>query len=424
MMKKLFAAAAVTVCALAAAVSVSAKEALYSDIDTYINHYPISAYAVDGKMAVVAEDLRDYGFSVEWDANARALHILRDPNVTQLYRKDVYKPSAPSGTKMSDIYDTDITVDYNGIPLESYALNGYTLIPVNDLAELAGRGEWNGDIRAYKVWIDGLSQCDYAPLTQRCRNLYYATSYGYNPTMDFWEDMDSDGESERVQFYSGGEGKYGEISATLTIDGAATGDFLKGCVGYNIEAVYLMDMMPNDHAKEIAVFTMCESADPMLKIFRYSNGGVKALNFDLWDKWFGTRIQPDFWLGYADDFPLTVNDDGSITLQTQTDSNGMWDVYTTYRINEYGNIVLVPQDTYTVVPSSWYHSDQWGYWLVEQTFTGSGLPLYQGDRIKPVLDDGNNHIYIQKSNGQGGWFTIPEYSLSYGNVSKMFIMAG
>ena len=144
--------------AVAFGVTAYAQEAQYSDIDTYINNYPISAYGVYGKMAVVAEDLRDYGFDVVWDEAARALHITRNSSVMQLTRKDVYKPNYPSGTFFSDIYKSDIKVDYNGTQLQSYALNGYTLIPINDFAAIAGREEWLGDIRAYKVWIDdGLS---------------------------------------------------------------------------------------------------------------------------------------------------------------------------------------------------------------------------------------------------------------------------
>lgn len=149
------------------AVTVSAKTALYSDIDTYINHYPISGYAVDGKMVVVAEDLRDYRFNVIYNNDERALHITRNTDVTSLIRKDIYDPDYPSGTKFSDIYESDIKVDYNGIRLQSYAINGYTLIPINDLAALAGSETWISDMRAYKVWIDWIDICEYKPLEKR-----------------------------------------------------------------------------------------------------------------------------------------------------------------------------------------------------------------------------------------------------------------
>ena len=167
-MKKKILSAAATVIGLSAlmCIGASAQEAQYTDIDTYINHYPINAYGIDGKLAVVAEDLRDYGFNVDWDEGAWALHISRNDSVSQLTRKDIYKPSQSSGSKFSDIYRSTISVDYNGIPMEGYALNGYTLITVNELAALAGTEEWNEDNRYYNVWIDGLSTCEYKPLTQ------------------------------------------------------------------------------------------------------------------------------------------------------------------------------------------------------------------------------------------------------------------
>ena len=92
-------------------ISASAQEAQYTDIDTYINHYPINAYGIDGKLAVVAEDLRDYGFNVDWDEDAWALHISRNDSISQLTRKDIYKPSQSSGAKFSDIYRSTISVD-------------------------------------------------------------------------------------------------------------------------------------------------------------------------------------------------------------------------------------------------------------------------------------------------------------------------
>ena len=429
MLKKVLT-AALTVTGMAAlGTAAYAQEAQYSDIDTYINNYPISAYAVDGKMAVVAEDLRDYGFDVVWDGASRALHITRNNTVTQLTRKDIYKPNYPSGTFFSDIYQSDIRVDYNGTELQSYALNGYTLIPINDFAAAAGSEEWLGDIRAYKVWInDGLSVCEYMPLTQRCVNLWYMTDYNSPmPDIDMWVDVNSDGQYENVKLSSSNIGEWGDLSARLTVGLASSGDFLNDMQAYAISAVYLMDIVPNDGAKEIAIFSLCYSDDPMVMIFRCNGSSVKAIKFDTWDKWEGKSVkEPDFWLGYADAFPFTLHDDGSFTLQTQTESWGMWDIYTTYKINWEGNIVLIPQDYYEVVPSTWsYGVNNYGYYPVNQTLTGRGVNIYKREYIKPIYDDNKDHIYIRKNNGSEGWLTIEHTSDYYsGNISPMFMMAG
>ncbi|MGN1116829.1 MAG: hypothetical protein ACI4TH_09685 [Candidatus Ornithomonoglobus sp.] len=424
-MKKFLAAAAgmFVMCAAAAA---SAMEAQYTDIGAYINNYPISAYAVNGKMAVVAEDLKDYGFNVVWNGDARRLDISRNSGVSGLQRRDVYKHTAATGTRFSDIYQTDIKVYYDGIQLESYALNGYTLVLLNDVAELAGNGEWDEGARAFKVWLDGMPSCEFAPLKERCRNLYYCADYIVDmPDFSFNEDMDGDGTNETVSFSTKDIGMYDGIQVALKINDAyinATKDMY--CV-WNVLAVYEMDIVPNDNAKEIAVFFMTESDDPMLRIYRYSGGNISILNFSTWSDWNGTSINDYLYTGYVSAYPFDLHDDGSFTLQTQTYSRGMWDVYTTYRIDEYGNIVLIPQSEYVVAEGTEYCQNQWGYAYVKKSISGRGFNLYAGDYIKIIRDDGKNHILIQKSTGEKGWFTMYGYSdYDLGEVSALFMMAG
>lgn len=407
------------------AVSAAALDAQYTDIGTYINNYPISGYAVDGKIVVVAEDLRYYGFDVNWDPANRALHINRN-NTTQLYRKNIYKSTKATGSKFADIIPSDVKVDYNGSPITGYALNGYMLIPINDFAACAGSDEWDNSTRSYKIWIDGINSCDFTPIAQRCRNLWYKVDYNnYMPDLDFWEDMDCDGVSDHVSLTTKTINSWNELSATLKVNGSSTGDFLDGKVAYVIEAVYIMDIEPADNAKEIAVFSNCESDDPIIQIFRYSKNSIKPINFSYWNDWEGTVIDSYYWTGYVDAFPFDLHDDGTFTLQLQTKSAGMWDVYKTFRIDEYGNIVLIPQSTYIVAPNSAYRANQWGYYQVNKTIKGRGLTLYKGDWIKPLYDDCNNNIYIQKSNGSGGWFAIDGYNYGYGDeYSSMFALAG
>ena len=410
----------------ATAISAAAQEAQYTDIGAYINNYPISAYAVDGKLAVVAEDLRDYGFNVEWDADNWALHISRNNAVTNLKRKDVYKPSQASGVKFSDIYSSGINVDYNGVPMESYALNGYTLVTVNDLAALAGSEQWDAENRAYKVWVDGLSSCEYMPLTQRCRNLWYSIDYKNMPTIDLWEDFDSDGSYDHLVFGIIGTNKYGGIKAQITVNGNKSGNIYEDVWdAYNIEAVYLMDIVPNDGVKELAVFTIAGSDDPVLQIFRLTGTGSSSVNFHVYDRYEGVYEDTDILgTGYVDAYPLNLHDDGSFTVQQQTSSTGMWDIYVTYRLDDYGSLVRINQDVYTVVPKTWgYGVNPWGYYPVYESVYGRGLTLKAGDYIMPVYDDGNNNIYIRKSNGSEGWFSIDSYHYSSGSISPMFVMA-
>lgn len=52
-----------------------------SDIEVIFNDSLIRAYALDGKMGVVAEDLRNYGYDVIWDTEARTLNIEQKGNI-------------------------------------------------------------------------------------------------------------------------------------------------------------------------------------------------------------------------------------------------------------------------------------------------------------------------------------------------------
>ncbi len=403
-----------------------AEDALYSDIDTYINNYPISGYAVNGKMAVVAEDLRDYGFNVIWDAEARALHISRNTEVAELVRKDIYDPKFPSGTKYSDIYASDIKVDYNGKQMESYASEGYTFVTVNELAELAGKEEWNGETRTYKVWIEGLSQCDYVPLKQQCINLWYATDYRDMPNLSYSDDMDSDGITENIELKITGKDEYDSINASLKIGDAYISDITNASETWSIEAVYLVDLVPNDNAKEIAVYFMCYSGDPELYIYRYNNGTIKPMTFKRWESWDNKYIYDDvFYTGYVEAYIFDINDDGTFMLQEQTDSIGMWDVYVPYRINSEGIIERVYKDSYEVVYGSSYGENEWGFWYANTNLIGYGMPIYAGEWIRPVADDMNGNILIEKSNGTKGWIRRDSYSYgAFEECSMLFMMAG
>lgn len=430
-MKKKILSAAAAVIGLSAlmSISASAQEAQYTDIDTYINHYPINAYGIDGKLAVVAEDLRDYGFNVDWDEDAWALHISRNDSISQLTRKDIYKPSQSSGAKFSDIYRSTISVDYNGIPMEGYALNGYTLIIVNELAALAGTEEWNEDNRYYNVWIDGLSTCEYKPLTQRCQNLWYSSDYNRSmPDLDFWDDVNSDEQDEHIKFsvIYPNNGDY-IIKAKLSLNDKTTGNIYdNGMEVFNVQAVYLMDLQPNDNTKELAIFTTGEDSSTVIHIYKLKSGVPQACNFYLWKDYKQSYDNDTCLWGFNNNnYTLTLNDDNSITVAQKTSSFGMWSLYKTYKYDDYGSIVEVKPDVYTVIPNSWsYRANPWGYYPVYQSVYGRGLALNAGDYITPVYDDDNNNIYIRKSNGEEGWFSIDSYHYGSGTISPMFQMAG
>ena len=147
-------------------------EALNTDIVAYINNFAIPSYAVNGTTVIVAEDLRNYGFDVQWDSATKTLGITRSPWNT-IVGMSFYENIEPVGSKFCDLYYTDIAVYAGNTRLTSYAMNGYTMIPIEELT-MFGEVHWSQDIRAIKLWIEGMNMSKYLvkPATYPTTTLY------------------------------------------------------------------------------------------------------------------------------------------------------------------------------------------------------------------------------------------------------------
>lgn len=131
--------------------------ALHTDIVVYINNYAIPSYAVNGQSVVVAEDLRNFGFNVVWNEFNRSLNLYRNPyaEVMPMYVGKGYT----TGAKYTDILETDIAVWAGNQKLTSYAMNGYTMIPIEELT-MFGEVHWVQNERALKMWINDMEMCE------------------------------------------------------------------------------------------------------------------------------------------------------------------------------------------------------------------------------------------------------------------------
>lgn len=130
--------------------------AYHTDIVAYINHYAIPSFAINGTSCIVAEDLRNFGFDVIWNGDARTLSIYR--NSTNSVSGMNFSKERP-GTKFADVVKSDIGVYAGDRWVTSYAINGYTLIPIEELT-MFGACYWVEAERAIKLWIDNLPICD------------------------------------------------------------------------------------------------------------------------------------------------------------------------------------------------------------------------------------------------------------------------
>ena len=108
---------------------------LYTDIVAKINGQDIASYNVDGFTVVVAEDLANYGFSVEWRGDERALYITKNEAMTAVASNYVAPKIAASkvGKKAYDVLYSDIKTYMDGQLITSYNIGGKTVVYFDEL---------------------------------------------------------------------------------------------------------------------------------------------------------------------------------------------------------------------------------------------------------------------------------------------------
>ena len=164
----------VLVCAVVVvAMSISAFAAIgdvlgyakYTDIAAYINNYPITSYNINDYTVIVVEDLRNYGFDVTWNGDARTLTVVRNGQTEITGKENVYKYSYKAGQNSFAYVETDIVTYVNGQPVTSYNIGGQTCIYIDALSVYGGV-EWNQDIRAIRLGIYDLPVKDFEAIPE------------------------------------------------------------------------------------------------------------------------------------------------------------------------------------------------------------------------------------------------------------------
>lgn len=134
-----------------------------SNIVTYINNYPIRSFNINGDTAIVAEDLKFYGFGVSYDYTTRILSIEYGPMIQIHPQADTGKTANGEpivryqynlGTKLYDIYQTDIKTYINGEQIQGFNINGQTAIYASELARF-GDISYNDIERNLYITLNG-----------------------------------------------------------------------------------------------------------------------------------------------------------------------------------------------------------------------------------------------------------------------------
>lgn len=131
---------------------------LRTDIVTKINGYDINSYNINGYTVIVAEDLRNYGFDVVWNGNARTLSITKANTRIVSSRYVAPKVSRAQAGKISgDILHTDIVTYANNMQIQSFNIGGKTCIFIDELAS-AGYGYtvYDNNLRLLQLHCDSL----------------------------------------------------------------------------------------------------------------------------------------------------------------------------------------------------------------------------------------------------------------------------
>lgn len=140
-------------------------DVLSTDVIAYIDKMPIRCYNYANSTYVLAKDLRNYGFEVTWNGDARTVNITlpEKRTVTKFSadEKQALEKREPMGIKKYDFYQTDIQTLFDGEPVTSTGVpasinaDGKILILFDSLGNHFGRTEWSDQYRIANIYTNG-----------------------------------------------------------------------------------------------------------------------------------------------------------------------------------------------------------------------------------------------------------------------------
>lgn len=105
----------------------------YTDITTFMDGIPIQGYAIKGKTMICLEDLLNYGFSVCYSDEARALFLNKQGKAADNFCPDI-KREQGSGIA-GYTYETDIKAYVNGNEISAENIGGRLAACIEELAD-------------------------------------------------------------------------------------------------------------------------------------------------------------------------------------------------------------------------------------------------------------------------------------------------
>lgn len=123
-----------------------------TDIITYFDGKQIEGYSLDGRMMICLEDLKNYGYTVEYDDSIRTLFVNKDGEVA-----DDFSPYFERGTAggiAGYTYETDIKAYVNGVFVNTENIGGRLVAVAEELADVTETDNPNKVIGMSKYFMN------------------------------------------------------------------------------------------------------------------------------------------------------------------------------------------------------------------------------------------------------------------------------
>jgi|GEM_PF-1739014 len=117
-----------------------------TDIVSFIDYMPVESYNYNDNTYIIVEDLNGYGFDVVYNDGERALYVTRNVKKSIDYMAfenvNIEKANISCGEYLYDVLETDIKTYLNGDLVNSFNINGKTIIAADNLKKY-GELSWN-----------------------------------------------------------------------------------------------------------------------------------------------------------------------------------------------------------------------------------------------------------------------------------------
>lgn len=135
-----------------------------TDIVSYINNNPMPSYNINGRTAIIASDLENYGFRYSYNDYLRRVDItFVGSEITPI---TFWRDKTTYGKTVSNVLYTDIEVYADGVKLESFNVNGLTAIYFSDLSPY-GTVSYDDSLRSAFLKIDSMEMAEYTVIQDR-----------------------------------------------------------------------------------------------------------------------------------------------------------------------------------------------------------------------------------------------------------------